>query len=327
MNGNPFPYEVTTENKTADKIINIYQFTPVEAPDMDQGAGTIDLSKGTFDINKDRGVYFTIMALNEFGRIVAIDLEEGSRNGTYDLDGDEKADIKLFIDMVNQKATISEYGDVAGKAPITFKLTEEEIAFIKDTTSEMPYYSTLTVIFSAGTTSISKASVKGITNKVYTGKALKPAPKVVLKGKTLKKGTDYTVSYKKNINVGTATVVIKGKGSYSGTKTKTFRINPKGTSLKSVTGASKAVKIKWTKQSAKMKTSRITGYQILLATNSKFTKGKKTVNVSGYGKISRKVTGLKGGKKYYVKVRTYKKVGSTKYYSKWSKVKSAKTKK
>ena len=75
-----------------------------------------------------------------------------------------------------------------------------------------------------------------------------------------------------------------------------------------------------------MATSRITGYQILLATNSKFTKGKKTVTVKGYAKVSKKVTKLKGGKKYYVKIRTFKTVGRVKYYSAWSKVKTIKTK-
>ena len=61
--------------------------------------------------------------------------------------------------------------------------------------------------------------------------------------------------------------------------------------------------------------------------HSKFTKGKKTVNVKGYKTVSKKVTGLKGGKKYYVKIRTYKTIGKTKYYSPWSKVKTVKTKK
>ena len=325
MNGKPFPYAVTDSSATFDRITNIYQFTPVEAPSMDQGAGTIDLSKGTFDFTKDTGTYFSFAGLTSTGRITAMDVDESTRNGTYDLDGDGKADIKLFMDMMNGQANFSAYGDVSGKAPITFKLTKEEIDYIKNISIELPYYSTLTVKFSAGTTSISKATIKGITAKTYTGKALKPAPKVVLKGKTLKAGKDYTVSYKNNVNVGKATVTIKGKGSYTGTKTKTFKINPKGTSLKSVAKASKAVKVKWTKQSAKMKKSRISGYQILLATNGKFTKGKKTVNVAGYSKISKKVTGLKGGKRYYVKIRTYKKIGNTKYYSKWSGVKSVKT--
>ena len=75
----------------------------------------------------------------------------------------------------------------------------------------------------------------------------------------------------------------------------------------------------------KMSKSRITGYQIQLATNSKFTKGKKTVTVKGYKKVSKKVTKLKGKKKYYVRVRTYKTVSGVKYYAPWSKSKTVKT--
>ena len=101
---------------------------------------------------------------------------------------------------------------------------------------------------------------------------------------------------------------------------------PKGTSLRKLSKARKAVKVVWKKQSAKMAKSRISGYQIQLATNSKFTKNKKTVTVKGYKKTSRKITKLKGGKKYYVKIRTYKIVGGTKYYSPWSKTKSVRTK-
>ncbi len=62
----------------------------------------------------------------------------------------------------------------------------------------------------------------------YTGKARKPIPtvKAKLNGEvvTLTKGTDYTVAYKNNIKAGTATVVITGKGNYTGTITKTFSI-------------------------------------------------------------------------------------------------------
>ena len=101
---------------------------------------------------------------------------------------------------------------------------------------------------------------------------------------------------------------------------------PKGTSLKKLNKGKKSIKIKWKKQSAKMAKSRISGYQIQLATNSKFTKGKKTVTVKGYKKTSRKIKELKRGKKYYVKIRTYKTVGGKKYYSPWSKTKKVRTK-
>lgn len=86
-----------------------------------------------------------------------------------------------------------------------------------------------------------------------------------------------------------------------------------------ISGGAETAAVKWKKQSAKMATSRITGYEIQLATNSKFTKNKKNVTVKGYDSTSKKVTGLKGGKKYYVRIRTYKKVGGTTYYSPWSK--------
>jgi len=74
-----------------------------------------------------------------------------------------------------------------------------------------------------------------------------------------------------------------------------------------------------------MAKSRISGYQIQLATDKKFTKNKKTVNVKGYKKVSRKVKRLKAKKKYYIRIRTYKTVSGKNYYSGWSKVKTAKT--
>ena len=84
--------------------------------------------------------------------------------------------------------------------------------------------------------------------QVYTGKALKPAVKVVLKGKTLKDGADYTVSYKNNKAIGTATVTVKGKGGYTGTAKKTFKINPKAvTGLKLAAGKGKLT-VSWKKE-------------------------------------------------------------------------------
>ena len=115
---------------------------------------------------------------------------------------------------------------------------------------------------------------------------------------------------------------IHQKGDYTGSKAITFKINPKGTRLKKPVAAKKAVTIKWTRQSTKMAKFRITGYQIQLATNKQFTTNKRTVNVKGYKKVSQNVKKLKGGKKYYVKIRTYKIIKGKKYYSKWSKIKS-----
>ena len=179
---------------------------------------------------------------------------------------------------------------------------------------------------------INNAKVKLSKSKfTYNGKVQKPKVKTI-KGHKVKAGEDYVAYLPKRFskptkNVGTYTMIIIGKGRYTGVTEATFKINPKGTKLKKIKSAKKAVVVKWKKQAKKMSKSRITGYQIKLATNKKFKKNKKTVNVTGYKRKSTRVENLKGGKKYFVKVRTYKTVNGKKCYSTWSKVKKVKTKK
>lgn len=162
----------------------------------------------------------------------------------------------------------------------------------------------------------------------YNGKVRKPEVRTI-GGSALKAGTDYTITWSdaSSKGVGSYTLTITGTGNYTGVTAAAYRIDPKGTVLKKPKTAKKAIVVKWKKQSAKMAKSRITGYQILLATDSKFTKNKKTVNVKGYKKASKKVTKLKGGKKYYVKIRTYMTAGGKTCYSAWSKAKKVRTKK
>ena len=63
-----------------------------------------------------------------------------------------------------------------------------------------------------------------VSNVSYTGSARTPAPTVKAGGLTLTKGADYTVSYKNNVEAGTATCTIKGINGFTGTKSVTFRI-------------------------------------------------------------------------------------------------------
>ena len=58
----------------------------------------------------------------------------------------------------------------------------------------------------------------------YTGKQVKPAPVVRYMGVKLKNGIDYTLSYRNNVKPGTATLVVKGKGNFKGSKKATFKI-------------------------------------------------------------------------------------------------------
>ena len=165
------------------------------------------------------------------------------------------------------------------------------------------------------------------TAYTYNGKVQKPSVTVKdSKGKALKNGTDYTVSYPKGMkNVGKYTVKVTLKGNYSGSKSMTYNINPKGTSVSKVTAAKKGFKVTWKKQA-----TQTTGYQVQYSTSSKF-KSAKTVTISKNKTTSKSVSKLSAKKKYYVRVRTYKtvKIGgkSVKLYSGWSKAKSVTTKK
>ena len=165
-----------------------------------------------------------------------------------------------------------------------------------------------------------KATVSGISTKAFTGKNITQSITVKYNGKTLKNGTDYTVSYSSNKNIGTATVKIAGKCSYTGTITKTFKINPAKQEIQKLTAKSKAFFVDWAQKGS------ATGYEIQYATNSKFTSAKK-VTITNNKTDKTTVSKLSGKKKYYVRVRSYTTVKGTKYYGAWSASKSVTTKK
>ena len=165
-----------------------------------------------------------------------------------------------------------------------------------------------------------KATVSGISTKAFTGKNITQSITVKYNGKTLKNGTDYTVSYSNNKKIGTATVKIAGKGSYTGTATKTFKINPAKQEIQKLTAKSKAFFVDWAQKGS------ATGYEIQYATNSKFTSAKK-VTITNKKTDKTTISKLSGKKKYYVRVRSYTTVKGTKYYGAWSASKSVTTKK
>ena len=165
-----------------------------------------------------------------------------------------------------------------------------------------------------------KATVSGISTKAFTGKNITQSITVKYNGKALKNGTDYTVSYSSNKNIGTATVKIAGKGSYTGTITKTFKINPAKQEIQKLTAKSKAFFVDWAQKGS------ATGYEIQYATNSKFTSAKK-VTITNNKTDTKTITKLSGKKKYYVRVHSYTTVKGTKYYGAWSSTKTVTTKK
>lgn len=164
-------------------------------------------------------------------------------------------------------------------------------------------------------------TVSGCFSKVYNEKP-QTQNLIVKCGKTtLKNGVDYTIRYYNNLKVGKASIKVTLQGNYSGTKTVTFNINPKTTTLKTVKPGKKQVTINWNKQ-----TIQTSGYQIEYSTSSDF-KRSKIIEVSDNSHSSKTIKGLSGKKKYYFRIRTYKNVDSKKYYSAWSGSKKTTTKK
>lgn len=100
---------------------------------------------------------------------------------------------------------------------------------------------------------------------------------------------------------------------------KTQKVSVKKVTLKKAKSAKKkTITVQWKKLSG------VTGYQVQIATNKKFKKGKKTYTVKKAKTTKKTIKKLKRKKKYYVRVRAYKTVKGKKYYGKWSKVKKVK---
>lgn len=160
-----------------------------------------------------------------------------------------------------------------------------------------------------------------VSGIVYNGAAKKPAITVKDPAGKVISSKYYTVTWKNNKNVGTASATVTLKGKYAGTVTKTFKILPKATALSGVSALSKGFRVNWRAQ-----TSQTTGYQVQYYVNKSF-KNPVTKTVASYKTRTLTVKKLRAGKRYYVRIRTYRTVGGKKYYSAWSKAKAVTTRK
>lgn len=144
------------------------------------------------------------------------------------------------------------------------------------------------------------------------------------------KGTvSYTSSNKKVATVNSKGIVtlketglakITVKASNGSVVSKVY-VAPKKTSIsKAKSTAKKTVTVTWKKD------TKATGYEIQCNTNKSFKSGNKTVTVKKAKTTSAKVTKLKSGKKYYVRMRSYKTINGKKYAGSWSKVLTVKVK-
>jgi hypothetical protein len=165
-------------------------------------------------------------------------------------------------------------------------------------------------------TDVNTLSVSTIETQTFTGKLQRPSVEVKNGDTLLTEGVDYALSYSKNRKVGRAVVKISGIGSYEGTRKVFFYIAPKAPSYRRLTLLeNNKIYVKW------RKVKNAGGYQIQLASNRKFTKNVRSIEINKNTKLSKKIK-VKSKKKYvYVRICSYKVFNGIIYYGNYGKVK------
>ncbi len=237
---------------------------------------------------------------------------------------------------------------------VTWKSSNDKVLQINDNKSMLGLAAgkvTVTGTTTSGTTAVANVTVQrdmseftvtGVSNKYYTGKAIKPKFTVSDGSTTLKENEDYNVTYESNTNVGTANIKITGIDPYVGTIEQSFQILPvaeeitpddssSGNGGSTITAPAKVKIRKLTAGKKKLtvtwkKVAGAKGYRVQIARNRGFTNSLKTYTVSA--NTSKKVfTRLKKKTTYYVRINAFcNDEDGNKLIGKYSTVKKKKTK-
>ena len=168
---------------------------------------------------------------------------------------------------------------------------------------------------------LSNATVTGIVTKVWKKAGVTQSPTVTLNDKKLVEGRDYTLSYRNNRDVGRAEVRIRSAGSYDGFCSRNFKIIPKQVTELKLTAGKNEFKATWKEE----KGETLSGYELQYSTTDSFKKNVVTLKIGKASTTWKRVTKLKAGTTYYVRVRAFRTKGSNVYRSKWSSVNKVKT--
>ena len=170
---------------------------------------------------------------------------------------------------------------------------------------------------------ITKRAMAGGTVSVassvsFTGSNITPSVTVKVAGRSLTNGTDYTVSYSNNKNVGTSNVYVYGKGNYSGSLSAKFDIVPAKQQIQKLETKYKGFFVDWAQKGS------ATGYDVEYSVKANMS-GAVSKHLTANKPDTLTVSGLAGDKTYYVRVRSYTNVNGKVYYGAWSDIKSIKT--
>ncbi len=156
------------------------------------------------------------------------------------------------------------------------------------------YSGSVSVNFTITPKTITGNDAANIASQAYTGSKLEPAVTVTSGGKVLTKNTDYTIVYAKNLDVGTATATITGKGNYTGSFTKNFTINSIAASKLTVATISnqyytgKAIVPALSVKYGSLTLKKDTDYTVAVKNNKNI--GKATVTITGKGNYTGSTT-------------------------------------
>ena len=122
---------------------------------------------------------------------------------------------------------------------------------------------------------LSDAIVAGIEKKVWKKSGATQKPTVTLRGTKLKEGRDYTLSYRKNKEVGLAEVRINSAGNYDGFCIRKFKINPKQVTGLKLTAGKNELKAIWKEE----KGETLSGYELQYSSSANFKNDAATMTI------------------------------------------------
>lgn len=311
--------EVTVKN--GDEVVAADEYTVEYKNNTDAGTATVAVTgKGILTGNKE--VTFTIAPAEQEVTVPVSSFTKTEGDAAFALNASGREGAVLTYSSSDAKiVSVDAEGNVTplkvGTATITVKASAKNY---KDATASVNV-TVIKKVLNVKKTSVTKTE----GNKAFS-LGVKTNVKATVTYKTSNKNVA-TVDKKGKVTVkgpGRAVITVTGKASGRATETVKITVTVKPSaklSAKATALKGKKAQVTWKRN------KKATGYQIVVATDKSFKNVVKTVNIKKNKTVKTSVKGLKKGKKYYVRVRSYKKASGGNVYSSWSKAKPVKAKK
>lgn len=212
--------KVLPENATYNKLT--YESSAPQIVSVDSNTGKITaISRGDAiitatspeGVSASYKVVVKVPATNIVLNVKSLDMKKGDFNTVKAaLSPIDSTDVIAWSSSDSRIASVDSTGKIvangAGKVNIVAKAN-----------NAMSKVITVTV-----TQDIQEFTITGLVDQYYTGKGIEQEIQISDGAKVLKEGTDYTVEYSDNVEEGTATVIVSGKGYYDGSIISSFKI-------------------------------------------------------------------------------------------------------